>query len=785
MIKTNLASDHQQVNNQLIDYEQTNKYQKKEEHSTETDFKKQHDSQKENNVNKIVDELVSLISLPKITKDYIDKMKSIVHTSNNKKEVHKYTKWVLCMTYLIPIIKMYLMNDNNVKYFIERHKSIANNGVVAVQNGSITYYDIFVPKSSVNFDHIKHDIDKNILNFVINLINDTNSKEHKILSKMTEHIFLVVCRSDKMFNINDNRSMNEMSDMSDEDDNRHISFCWQFKDSNEKQKIEKMVMKKKSQLISQLDRANLHIRYDQNEIVAQLMSVKDMIDVESENESSSYHQSSHEEYELNKKSNQRVHQMPLRKPIINDKISSSQDDDASSCSDENTSHISKEITATELTSTTHSQSSKDNISISDKIKNEHCESLGKQIKRFKHEDQIIIEKDIIQIKPEDCVVNGTNNVHNMLSHPSTNINNVHIDHNIINFHTKNMCIPNIELCDNINKKCDDKQSQHPVIGKSVHKTQNKITQYFEDTSVEGTSIILENNQKRIFKDIESNESSHSGSDHSGSDQINNKHKYNDSQEVSVLENDYELENGSNNENYSSIVTENNSTITNTNTSTSDKVSSCVESSHDPHNSASTDNIDNMTRGTDYSDNTNMSSKTESSSDTSDITTNLVHKNIFDKKTNTTNEFESIHVHQCKKINKYNHQASSRFIKNAHMFNVNYCHNDSDISHSSIQKPSKNKMNVLIDILLSGIILYVYMICSIIKYFFTIDCISTYHHTFGLPDFIMIRLPKIYFNVLKTIEHNYRNSENCVDVDDISDAVVSKRNRHITYKKRNY
>lgn len=389
MIKTRSMVEHQSDTQSEEDEKNNESVTVFDEQDSSINSSKNHSVQYPNDICKIVNELISLISIPKITKEYIDKMKGIVHTSEKKSEVHKYTKWILCMTYLIPVINMYMMNDNRVKLFIERHKNIANNGVVAVQNGSITYYDICVPIDPVDLKGVEEYVDSHVLNFITNLIENKNSKEHRILTKMTEHIFLVVCRSDYSFGMNNDSTITDLDSL----ENRKISFCWQFKDMNEKRKIDKMISKNKNQLISQIDKTNLYIRYDPKEIVKQIMNVKQILDTEtcdvSSIESDDENNCKHQDHKLSPK----IHQMPLRKcaEYYQDELRSSDIDNNSD--DYEHTELNKNITVSQNTSETqilHKSSSiesscdrSDNNTEDDRIKSEYCESLDKQINRFK------------------------------------------------------------------------------------------------------------------------------------------------------------------------------------------------------------------------------------------------------------------------------------------------------------------------------------------------------------------------------------------------------------------
>jgi hypothetical protein len=80
---------------------------------------------------KIIEELPIIMSLPRISKEYIAKMKRIVQTSTNKKDVHRYTKWILCMTYLSPVVSLFVNCDKRVKDFITRCDDVRAEGKIA------------------------------------------------------------------------------------------------------------------------------------------------------------------------------------------------------------------------------------------------------------------------------------------------------------------------------------------------------------------------------------------------------------------------------------------------------------------------------------------------------------------------------------------------------------------------------------------------------------------------------------------------------------------------------
>lgn len=787
--------------------QQDNK-QPEDEHSTDSDTR----SHQNDDVNRIVDELVSLISLPKITKEYIEKMKNIVHTSDNKKEVHKYTKWILCMTYLVPIIKMYLMNDNKVKNFIERHKQIANNGVVAVQNGSLTYYDICVPKTLVDLSDVKNYVDENVLNFVINLIENKNSKEHRILSKMTEHIFLVVCRSDRSFNTNDSRSKDD-DKISEDDEDRHISFCWQFKDINEKRKIEKMVMKKKSQLIAQIDKTNLHIRYDPNEIVSQLLSVKDILDTESDEDESIG--------KITTKTVHPVHRMPLRKPNIEEDMRSSQIDDLES--DEKPSADTDKITITKIITTVS-----ENESQSDKIQSEYCESLDKQIRRFKNDKTPVnheVNKTIVRGKDKEQNVDTaettddmTEDLHNILFHQSgertQDTKHVHSDHEISQQHRKN-----IHKYDDTEREQyteeDYEPSEHPI-----RPSINKISSDAETTSSHDSSkTSLRSTEQNLPTDKQSRDEVKKVHDIvkiKNKDKISNvRHehekgqKHSDSQEGSVLESveDSGFYDSNHNDNCSSIVTEDNCTVTETiidtftdNTMSADlpktqnhckkntETCSKYDSTHDSSFECNTSGTNTVTDkiSTSLSDNAFAVSTDDHhcAKPCKDISQDVSCEKNHSDSTLCTSSDKS--VSRSGQVNS----VKSGFTKNAHVFNVKYDHSNTDDGSDTpihhIQKIKKNKMNIIFDISLTGLVLYVYMICAIIRFFITLDFINIYHRVIGLPEFVLIRLPKSYVHKMRLIiqrqVHRRRDVDSYGDIDEIDNNRVLGDDTHRHRKK---
>lgn len=112
------------------------------------------------------------------------------------------------------------------------------------------------------------------------------------------------------------------------------------------------------------------------------------------------------------------------------------------------------------------------------------------------------------------------------------------------------------------------------------------------------------------------------------------------------------------------------------------------------------------------------------------------------------------------INTGTSTSSTGFIKNAHVFNVSYSHSEkySDSYHSFVKHHNNNnktKINTVLDLTMTGLVLYVYMICSIIRFFITVDLLDITHRVVGLPDFITIRLPS---HCLNRLNKNLRTSK---------------------------
>lgn len=209
----------------------------------------------------IINGLDSLITLPKITTEYIDNMKSINKASQNKKEVHKYTKWILCMTYLIPIIHLYILNDKRLNYFIKR-----SDIDIELRNGQLTYYDVILPEVDLSLSDLKQcGIDNEVADFIGGIISNKSTKEHRIIRKMIQNIFFVVCESERLFDKNGEK-------MSEKKLTKVTTICWQFKDNDEKKKIQSMILKPKNHLIPQIDTNNLYIKYDPEELISKLLN---------------------------------------------------------------------------------------------------------------------------------------------------------------------------------------------------------------------------------------------------------------------------------------------------------------------------------------------------------------------------------------------------------------------------------------------------------------------------------------------------------------------------------
>jgi hypothetical protein len=444
---------------------------------------------------------------------------------------------------------------------------------------------------------------------------------------MTEHIFLVVCRSDKWFSSDD-------SEISEDDENKHISFYWQFKDSYEKRKIEKMSMIKNSQLILQVDRTNLHIRHDPNEIVSQLLNVKDMIGTDSEDETSDVLRSSDEKPQVS----------VIRAMTYIESIDSDSDDNV------NTNYI---------------------------------ESLDKQIKRFKDErpmNQNKIQFETNDVNNNQIIENDvlTTDLHNVLF-----INNVQTVQDMINRDIKNT---NTSL--DVEEKYD--------IGQ------------VDQCDRENQSSVIDRNGQEISSDSPHNNEC-----------------------LSVTAED---------------------TCTISESVNDDDTDTKKSDHHICHDNSKKTDADTLTQSDNHESKPKHVDKPnnhESKPKHVDKPNNHESKPKHVDKPNhhviTTKHVDKPNNHVIKPNNQKYRPMAMSFTKNTHD------NNSGVLSHLKLK--SKKHMSIILDISLTCTVLYMYMICSIIKHFLTIDFIRICHRIIGVPEFVMIRLPKKYVVVLRHTIHN--------------------------------
>lgn len=168
----------------------------KSKSDSKTRIKKSHKSPKQIDIIKHISNLPVLMTLTKITREYIDKMKMIVRTSTDKNNVHKYVEWILCMTFFVPVINLYINSDARADQFITRCEDIKNNSIMNICRGNLTYYNVHLPHTNEHIDLtdlVSDSIDITSIRFMHHIITNRHSCESEILTEMFKHIYFVIC----------------------------------------------------------------------------------------------------------------------------------------------------------------------------------------------------------------------------------------------------------------------------------------------------------------------------------------------------------------------------------------------------------------------------------------------------------------------------------------------------------------------------------------------------------------------------------------------------------------
>jgi hypothetical protein len=127
------------------------------------------------------------ISLPIISLSYVENMIKKVKLSNDIKKNHKYTKWILCMTFILPIIHLCLINDPRMNIFIHSKKSFR------VSDSDLVFYEILIPQTPVLCltDIVGSNIKQYMVDFLLNLSINAQSKESRLVKKMLTDLYIV------------------------------------------------------------------------------------------------------------------------------------------------------------------------------------------------------------------------------------------------------------------------------------------------------------------------------------------------------------------------------------------------------------------------------------------------------------------------------------------------------------------------------------------------------------------------------------------------------------------
>lgn len=200
------------------------------------------------------DALTELITLPKITRNYISKLRFTIQTVDNRKDINKYARWILCMTYLIPIITLYIKTDIRLNNFLTNSNTIKNDSTLNVMQGEFTFYDVQIPDELIDLsDLIDHDAKSSIsiatIEFVHKIMSNHECKEYKVIKKMLEHMYFIIGTF--------------ITDTAQE----VTVFCWQFKSKEAIDKLNNIFTKSSTRLISKLSDDHVCIYYNEREII--------------------------------------------------------------------------------------------------------------------------------------------------------------------------------------------------------------------------------------------------------------------------------------------------------------------------------------------------------------------------------------------------------------------------------------------------------------------------------------------------------------------------------------
>lgn len=124
-----------------------------------------------------------------ITNNYAINIKNIIENTTDKKEIKKYTKWLVFVKYIKIIFKLYQTHYTDIHYFIKKTELLCGNSKIITQNNTLLFYNMYLPNKTILCD-IKKNLNIDDIHFIDDII--YNEKTAKKLHKMVQNIYYII-----------------------------------------------------------------------------------------------------------------------------------------------------------------------------------------------------------------------------------------------------------------------------------------------------------------------------------------------------------------------------------------------------------------------------------------------------------------------------------------------------------------------------------------------------------------------------------------------------------------
>ena len=124
-----------------------------------------------------------------ITNNYAINIKNIIENTTDKKEIKKYTKWLVFVKYIKIIFKLYQKQYCDIHYFIKKTELLCENSKIITQNNTLLFYNMYLPNKTI-LCAIKKNLNIDDIQFIDDIIYNENTV--KKLHKMVQNIYYII-----------------------------------------------------------------------------------------------------------------------------------------------------------------------------------------------------------------------------------------------------------------------------------------------------------------------------------------------------------------------------------------------------------------------------------------------------------------------------------------------------------------------------------------------------------------------------------------------------------------